>query len=198
MASRLPPSERERVVLQLGEHFARDHLSLEEYERRVTDAYRAADHAALVALTRDLPALAAQAPVAVAPVVAPARARKRIVAFMAGVVRRGVWVVPAQVTAVAVMGGVELDLSEATWTADAIDVYAAAVMGGIVVAVPPGVRVEADGLAILGGFEDQLEQAGSRDPDAPVLRLRGFAFMGGVEVKVKAKEEGGAQDGAKS
>ncbi|HEX7122545.1 MAG TPA: hypothetical protein VF178_09275, partial [Gemmatimonadaceae bacterium] len=83
---------------------------------------------------------------------------------------------------------VELDMREATLTANEIEVYAVAVMGGIVVTVPPGMRVDADGSAILGGFEDQLEQAGSTDPNAPVLRLRGFAFMGGVEVKVKAPE----------
>jgi hypothetical protein len=36
----------------------------------------------------------------------------------------------------------------------------------------------------MGGFEDQLKQPASGDPDAPVVRLTGFAFMGGVEARV--------------
>lgn len=187
MASLLPASERDRVVAQLGEHFALDHLSLQEYERRVADAFRAADRDSLAALTRDLPALAPE-PAASTAVATRKPPRKRVVAFMSGVVRRGAWLVPARLRAVAIMGGVELDMREATLTSREIEVYAVAVMGGVVVTVPPGVRIDADGSAVLGGFEDQLEQAGSTDPNAPVLRLRGFALMGGVEVKVKAPE----------
>lgn len=197
MASLLPSAEREKVVAQLGEYFARDHLSLQEYERRVADAFRAADRESLLALTSDLPPLVPDPPVATA--VAPrVPLRKRVVAVMSGVVRRGAWLVPARLRAVAIMGGVELDMREATLTAREIEVYAVAVMGGIVVTVPPGVRVDSDGSAILGGFEDQLEQAGSTDPNAPVLRLRGFAFMGGVEVKVKAPEPAALPPGQES
>lgn len=180
----LPPAERERIIARLGDAFARDHLSLEEYERRVADAYRVPDRESLVALTRDLPE-PAPAPLAPVPAVSTAvTPRRKFIAFMSGVVRRGAWLVPARMNAVAVMGGVELDLREATLTAHETDIYAVAVMGGIVVTVPPTARVEADGFAIMGGFEDQLEHPGSTDPAAPVVRLRGFALMGGVEVRV--------------
>lgn len=50
--------------------------------------------------------------------------------------------------------------------------------------VPPNVRLESDGFAFMGGFEDQLEQPASGDLHAPVVKLTGFAFMGGVEVRV--------------
>lgn len=186
LSPQLPPAERERIIARLGEAFARDHLSLEEYERRVADAYRVPDRDALMALTHDLPAPAA-VPAAPAPTVSTAvTPRRKFVAFMSGVVRRGAWLVPARMKAVAVMGGVELDLREATLTAHETDVYAVAVMGGVVLTVPPTARVEADGFAILGGFEDQLEHPGSTDPSAPVVRVRGFALMGGVEVRVAA------------
>jgi hypothetical protein len=46
------------------------------------------------------------------------------------------------------------------------------------------VRLECDGFAFMGGFEDQLKQPSSGDPNAPVVRLTGFAFMGGVEARV--------------
>jgi hypothetical protein len=182
----IPPSERERVVKELGDHFAHDHLSLDEYERRVADVFRAPTASALAELTRDLPSLPAASVTAAKPVAAAVRAprRKSFLALMSGVVRRGSWIVPARMRAVAVMGGVELDLREAVLTSPVTEIYAVAVMGGIVVTVPPNVRLEADGFAIMGGFEDQLEQPGAHDPAAPVVRVRGFALMGGVEAKV--------------
>ncbi|HSA54447.1 MAG TPA: DUF1707 domain-containing protein [Gemmatimonadaceae bacterium] len=184
MTPQLPAAERERIVARLGEAFARDHLSLEEYERRVADAYRAPDRESLIALTHDLPE-SFPAPVSTAPAVSTAvTPRRKVIAFMSGVVRRGAWLVPARMRAVAVMGGVELDLREATLGAHETDIYAVAFMGGIVVTVPPTARVEADGFAIMGGFEDQLEHPGSTDPAAPVVRVRGFALMGGVEIRV--------------
>jgi hypothetical protein len=201
VGAQIPPAERERVVQQLGEYFAQDHLSLDEYERRVADAYRAADRGALAQLTQDLPSLipapvvaqpAPGAPVAGAPGTVPA-ARvprvKRLLALMSGVVRRGAWIVPGRLRVAAVMGGVELDLREATLTAPVTEIYAVALMGGIEITVPPNVRLEADGFAIMGGFEDQLHNAASLDPNAPLVRVRGLAIMGGVEARVLAVGE---------
>ena len=44
-----------------------------------------------------------------------------------------------------------------------IDVFA--MMGGVVVTVPPNVRLECDGFAFMGGFEDQLQVPASGDPE---------------------------------
>jgi predicted membrane protein len=82
------------------------------------------------------------------------------------------------------MGGIELDLRDATLDPGVTQISAVAVMGGVVVTVPPNVRLECDGFAFMGGFEDQLKAPASGDPNAPVVKLTGFAFMGGVEVRV--------------
>jgi len=52
-------------------------------------------------------------------------------------------------------------------------------MGGVEILVPPGVRVETSGIGVMGGFES-FSQSG--DPAAPLLRISGFALMGGVEI----------------
>lgn len=195
MEEHVSPAARERVVQDLAEHFAQDRLTLPEYERRVELVYRASSADALRDLTRDL---APMPPVRVAPEALANRVdssppvtthKRNFFALMSGVIRRGNWLVPARSRAVAFMGGISLDLREATLTAPVTDIYIFAMMGGVEIIVPPDVRLESDGFAIMGGFEDQLKEPASRDPDAPLIRVHGLAIMGGVEARVAAPGE---------
>jgi len=168
-----------------------------EYERRVELAYRAPSADALNDLTRDLTPLppARMAPEAVArqenATVASGSRAKNFFALMSGVVRRGTWTVPARIRAVACMGGIGLDLREATLTAPVTDIYVFAMMGGVEIIVPPDVRLESDGFAIMGGFEDQLREPASTNPNVPLVRVHGIAIMGGVEARVAAPGDEG-------
>jgi Domain of unknown function (DUF1707)/Cell wall-active antibiotics response 4TMS YvqF len=176
---------RERAVERLSVHYARDQLTLDDLESRLERAYAARSPEALEAVLAGLPALNPTASAADAAAVAPRVPRSRkYVAFMSGIVRRGAWLVPKRIHALAFMGGIELDLREATLAAAVTEIDVLAVMGGVVVTVPPNVRLECDGFAFMGGFEDQVTLPASGDPDAPVVRLTGFAFMGGVETRV--------------
>lgn len=172
---------RERAVERLSVLYARDQLTLDDLESRLERAYAARTPEALDAVLAGLPALAPEA----APVPAAVKPEKRrtYVAAMSGVVRRGAWVVPEDINALAFMGGVELDLRDAT-LGPVTEIHAVAIMGGVQVTVPPNVRLECNGFAFMGGFEDQVTQPASNDPNAPVVRLTGFAFMGGVEGRV--------------
>lgn len=192
------PSARERVVQDLADHFAQDRLTLPEYERRVELAYRADSADALLDLTRDLtplPPARLEHPSALTEAaesrLAPGTGTrvKNFVALMSGVVRRGRWTVPSRIRAVACMGGIGLDLREATLTAPVTDIHVFALMGGVEIIVPPDVRLEADGFAIMGGFEDQLREPNSGDPNVPLIRVHGLAIMGGVEARVAGIDE---------
>jgi hypothetical protein len=81
--------------------------------------------------------------------------------------------------AIAVMGGVEIDLSSARLSGEAI-IDVLAFWGGIEIRVPRGWNVINRVTGILGGFEDK---SGGAPPGAPQLVIRGAAIMGGVEVK---------------
>lgn len=61
-----------------------------------------------------------------------------------------------------------------------------ALMGGVEIFVPIGVRVEVTGMAVMGGFSVSGAEA-TEDPHAPVLRISGLAVMGGVDVKHKGR-----------
>ena len=197
MSEHVSPAAREQVVQDLAEHFAQDRLTMPEYERRVELAYRASSADALRDLTSDL---ALPAPVRFAQPSTLAAAdqsrvarlgtkAKNFLAVMSGVVRRGTWTVPSRIRAFAWMGGIGLDLREATLTAPVTDIWVFAFMGGVEIIVPPDVRLEIDGFANKGGFEDQLKEASSKDPNAPLIRVHGLAIMGGVEARVAQSDE---------
>jgi len=84
-------------------------------------------------------------------------------------------------TLTAFMGGCEIDLRDAgIQTVEAV-IHVLAIWGGIEIKVPETWDVVLEGLPILGGFEDRSRMRG----DMPQGRLivRGFAIMGGVEVR---------------
>ena len=115
-----------------------------------------------------------------------------VVALMGGAERRGVWTPPHQLNVVAVMGGVELDFREARLAPGVTELNVLALMGGVEILVPPGVRVESTIIPIMGGVNTR--GVGSlADADAPVLRLRGLALMGGVEVRERLPGESGSE-----
>ncbi len=111
--------------------------------------------------------------------------RSVLAAVMGGHVRKGSWVVPRHLKVVAIMGGAELDLRSAVLSSGVTEIEVFVLMGGVEIYVPPGVRVESMGIAVMGGFESSAGDASATDPDQPVLRISGFAVMGGVDARMK-------------
>jgi hypothetical protein len=188
---------REVTIDALCEHFANDEMEMEEFERRVEAAHKASTGDELKTLLQDLPG--GDLPVqhaegdALAPdrrfrVTSAAHVKERqfVVAILGGASRKGKWAPARTNYALAIMGGTELDFREAVLGPGITDVQVFAMWGGVEIIVPPGLRVESHGLAIMGGF-DHLEdiREGPDDPDAPVLRITGAALMGGVDIKFR-------------
>ncbi len=187
---------KEKAVRRLGVHFAEDHLTVEEFEERVDRAWGATSLQELDALFSGLPALRAESVPEVAGATLPARARPEDVrahgvqiAIMGGSERKGAWTPPRRLTTLALMGGAGLDLREARLGPGLTEITIVAVMGGVEVIVPPGLAVENHGFAIMGGFEGHDQPSADPDPDAPRVRIRGLAVMGGVEISVRLPGE---------
>ncbi|HEV3069398.1 MAG TPA: DUF1707 domain-containing protein [Streptosporangiaceae bacterium] len=183
---RVSDSDREQAAEVLREAAGQGRISFDELDERLEAAYAAKTYADLATVTRDLPQ-AGQAP-------SPARAAqvsriggtprsKFSVAVMSGARRMGRWVVPRTYVAVAVMGGIELDLREAQFSEAEVTLHAYTVMGGIEITVPEDVEVDVSGMAFMGGFDHNASAPGV--PGAPRVRVLGFAFMGGVDVRRK-------------
>ncbi|MGH2942492.1 MAG: DUF1707 SHOCT-like domain-containing protein [Solirubrobacteraceae bacterium] len=179
-ALRASDADRERVVLALRDGAAEGRLTFDELAQRVELAYTAVSGGELERLVADLPDAAPQA----APERAPRKRQRWNVAVMGGCDRRGRWRPAPRSVAVAVMGGVGLDLRDATIEEDELVITAVAFMGGIDVIVPDGVEVQLTGFAFMGGNDHRPGTAPLR-PGTPVVHVRAFSVMGGIDVKVK-------------
>lgn len=108
--------------------------------------------------------------------------KKRYLSFMSGRSLRldGETLSAAEITAVA--GGVELDLTGAELL-DATSVCIRTLMSGVVIKVPPMVRVEVDDSVVLSGFVNLVpvyEKEG-----IPVIHLKLQSLLSGIKVEIK-------------
>ena len=184
-AEPLTPEQRERVEAELCEHFAAGHLELDELERRLADADRASSAIELRSLVRDLQPLTASYS---APAAEPA-SHGWALALMGGSSRKGKWLPPRRLNAVAVMGGIELDFRDAALSPGVTQVTAVSIMGGIDIIVPPGLPVSVRGLGIMGAVDQVEHHTGERNPDMPQIVITALACMGAVEVKTRARSQ---------
>jgi hypothetical protein len=82
--------------------------------------------------------------------------------------------------ALAVMGGIDLDMSEATLAPGAkLDLRA--FMGGIDVTIPSSWRVEVIATERMGDVVNALDES-AHDDDAPLLIVYATAMMGGISI----------------
>jgi hypothetical protein len=190
---RISDAERHRTADVLRDAAAEGRLDLVELEERIEATYAAKTYADLVPIVADLPAGRdapgsglSTAPVGSGPLV-PARRYDTSIAVMSGQDRRGVWEVGPAHQAVAVMGGVNLDLREARFTSPEVVITAVAFWGGVDVVVGARHRVVVEGFGIMGGFaESRGKVEAAIDAHSPLVRVRGVAIMGGVTVTRKA------------
>jgi hypothetical protein len=193
---------RDRVIEILSDAFAGGLLELDAFDERVDLAHRADSVAALDRLVEDLaplPAAAETPAAAIAPVAATTAIelqrpeKQSLVAVMGGVERKGTWRVPRRLRVLAVMGGADLDLREARLPPGVTELRVTSIMGGVDIIVPPGLAVEAHGWAIMGGFDGVDRAPAEPDPERPLLRITGFAVMGGISVRTRLPGESGLQ-----
>lgn len=190
---RISHADRERVAQILHNAMAEGRIDVHELEERLDTVYSAKTFADLVPVTRDLPV---PSPGPTTPAVpqphAPALPGNLIggtpgpstsIAVMSGVDRRGVWTVPRQHSVVAVMGGVDIDLTEARFAEREVTISIFTLMGGVDIVVPEGLDVRVNGVGFMGAFEDGRKGDREPAPGSPIVRITGFAMMAGVDVK---------------
>lgn len=178
---------REETITLLSECFARDVLTVEDFERRAGLVHGARSMEELGAAIEGIRTGGSIAPPRGAADLVPAGEDDRAdyaIAVFGETKRVGKWVPARRTTTVAVAGSVVVDLREAALGPGQTVISAFTFMGAVEVIVPPGVTLQCSGSSIFGAFEQSPEFAPATTvPGAPQLRVDGFAVFGSVEVE---------------
>lgn len=195
---RLEDARTETVAL-LSDRFARDLLSVDDFERRVGLAHEATTIAELGRAIDGLEmggALARREGSAASGVhtrgrAAPAEVRPfdRAVAVFGEVKRTGEWVPARTNTFVSVMGSIVIDLREARLGPGRTTLSVVAVLGAVELVVPPGMHVHSGGSTVLGTFEQSVRSPVPAVPGEPVVQVEGCSILGEVSIETRRPGE---------
>ncbi|WP_285745368.1 DUF1707 domain-containing protein [Lentzea sp. NBRC 105346] len=181
---RASDADRERVAQVLHKATAEGRLDIHELDERLAAVYAAKTYGELAPLTADLVLSGVPQAQPVMPVnsrIGGVPGSSVSIGVMSGVDRKGDWVVPRMHTAVAIMGGVSIDLTAARFEAMETTISVFAFWGGVDIRVPDDVNVRVDGFGLMGAFENRT--TARNIPGAPTVRITGLAIMAGVDVK---------------
>jgi class 3 adenylate cyclase len=179
MAQRVADVDRDRTVTLLREHVVDGRITLDEFSDRVGLALQARTRGDLQQVMTNLPDMSV-------PMEETRRrkARRWFIGVLSGAGAQGRWRISGRTTAIAVMGGCDLDLRHAEIDGPEITITCIAIMGGINVTVPEGFDVELNVIPFMGGRNLKLRNV-PLVPGSPRIIINGLAMMGGVEVKSK-------------
>jgi hypothetical protein len=177
---RATDADRERTVTVLRTSGANGQLTVDELDERVEAAYAAKTRGELEQLVQDLGD--ARGRPADVPVRAGDDGTRWVVSVMGGSDRRGRWRLARSLNVVNVMGGSDLELNDAEFAAEVVDMRIFSLMGGADVWIPEGLDVEVSEFALMGGNEVRIGDARPGD-GGPLLRLKLISIMGGTTVR---------------
>ncbi len=193
-AMRASDRDRDLVTQVLNTAYTDGRLTRQELDERLDQAMNAKTFDDLVPLTRDLvpaggfphQAVATSRPAADAgsgPRIDTSHvndAPERFIGILGGVDRKGRIRVRKRNEFFALLGGVDLDWTDAIFEDQIIEMRGIACLGGLDIRVPEGVNVRNEMVGILGGVDVKVPTG---DPHGPTIVLKGVALLGGVDVK---------------
>lgn len=187
-ALRASDAERDRVADILRDALAEGRLTADEHAERVEGALSAKTVGELEVYIRDLPAAhdrtePARHPAPSRPTAGaiPVDPDDSVVAVFSAAARRGSWRAGRRIHAWSVFGSVEIDLSEALFDHQQVVIKAMSVFGDIQIRVPENISLRGMGGGVLGNFE--VDNVDSRDAQAPVVYVDGWAVLGNIEAR---------------
>lgn len=176
---RASDAEREATITRLRDAAGEGRLTLEELAERVEAADGARTRADLASIEADLPAASSTSRE-----LAPAPATRRLYGILGGDTLSGSVRLGRECRVINVMGGADLDLTDAVLTEGELTIRVFSLWGGSNIHVPDGVHVEHHGVGVLGWDKVEPPAEGREPPPgAPVVRVRSVSIMGGTDIK---------------
>jgi hypothetical protein len=186
---RASDADRDQVATLLSTAYAEGRLSRDEHDERIDQLMAAKTFDDLLPITRDLVIVGPPAPVAT-----PQSTSRfaidttgqnpesdKMIAIFGGVTRKGRWRVRKNTHALALFGGMDLDLRDAIFEAPVVEISGFWCFGGLDIKVPEGIEVQDQTAGIFGGTD--VRDVGDPAPGAPTLVIKGLSLFGGVSIK---------------
>jgi hypothetical protein len=186
---RASDADREKVANVLSTAYAEGRLTREEHDERMDQLLAARTFDQLIPITRDLVVIDGPVP---GQQQAPAREftidtssaseeSDTMIAIFGGVNRNGNWRIRKRTHAVAVFGGMDLDLRNAIFESPTVEISGFWCFGGLNIKAPAGIQVRDQTAGIFGGTD--VRDLGELIPGAPTLVIKGVTLFGGVSVR---------------
>jgi DUF1707 SHOCT-like domain len=186
---RASDADRELVATLLSTAYAEGRLTREEHDERLDQLMAAKTFDDLIPITRDLVVIGS--PTAVAASQSTSRFTidttgqnpdsDKMIAIFGGVTRSGRWRVRKNIQALALFGGVDLDLRNAIFEAPVVEISGFWCFGGLDIKVPEGIDVRDQTAGVFGGTD--IRDIGDPAPGAPTVVIKGMTLFGGVSVR---------------
>jgi hypothetical protein len=186
---RASDADRDQVATLLSTAYAEGRLSREEHDERIDQLMAAKTFDDLLPITQDLVLVGPPAPVAT-----PQSSSRfaidttgqnaesdKMIAIFGGVTRKGRWRVRKNTHALALFGGMDLDLRDAIFEAPVVEISGFWCFGGLDIKVPEGIEIQDQTAGIFGGTD--VRDVGDPAPGAPMLVIKGVSLFGGVSIK---------------
>ncbi|TDC67981.1 DUF1707 domain-containing protein [Actinomadura sp. GC306] len=171
-ALRASDRDRDEMLVRLHDAFAEGRLTEAELDERIDLTLAARTYPELGAVAADLPGTPDGTEA-----VCAGPAGRFLVAYKNSVTRAGRWRLPERFTTVVYKGTALLDLRAAEPAGSGAVLRVLAYKSSVKIIVPPGVRVEADGVGV------STTVPGVPPAGAPVVLVRGYAYKGTIEAK---------------
>jgi hypothetical protein len=186
---RASDADREQVATLLSTAYAEGRLTRKEHDERIDELMAAKTFDDLIPITRDLVVMGTPSAVAT-----PQPTRRftidttgqnpdsdKMIAIFGGVTRNGRWRVRKNIQALALFGGMDLDLRNAIFEAPVVEISGFWCFGGLDIKVPEGIEVRDQTAGVFGGTD--IRDIGDPAPGAPTLVIKGMTLFGGVTVR---------------
>src|SRR5699024_7056115 len=155
-------------------------LDMTEFDERMTAAYEARTVPELAPLLADLPEHTPRDAVVPGGRPPPSPSRGRVGGVLSSTNRRGLWQVPQHLDVSLFLASSTLDFSTAAFT-DQTRIELGVVLSSVDIIVPPGVRVDTDGITnILSSVTDRAQAS---SPPSATLCVAGYLTLSSVTIK---------------
>jgi Domain of unknown function (DUF1707) len=185
---RASDADREQVATVLSTAYAEGRLTREEHDERIDQLMAAKTFDDLLPITHDLVVVGTPSPVAppqptsrfTIDTTAQRSDSDKMIAIFGGATRTGKWRVRKNIQALALFGGIDLDLRDAIFEAPVVEISGLWCFGGLEIKVPEGIEVRDQTAGIFGGTD--VSNIGDPAPGAPTLVIKGVSLFGGVSI----------------